>query len=61
MRHARKHNGKYLIGATFENLKDDVRHRITEWVHQVETEITQEASQPVPDSAQVAAEVFTVN
>lgn len=37
--HARKQNRTYYIGLCFEDLQVDVQHRITQWVHQVNTEI----------------------
>lgn len=37
--HARKQDRTYYIGLCFESLHDDVRHRITRWVHQVNQEI----------------------
>jgi len=37
--HARKQNRSYYIGLCFEDLQVDIQHRITRWIHQVNTEI----------------------
>jgi hypothetical protein len=37
--HARKQNRSYYIGLCFEDLQEEVQHRIIMWTHQVNTEI----------------------
>ncbi len=37
--HARKQDRMYYIGLCFEDMQEEVRHRITRWVHQVNREI----------------------
>lgn len=44
VRHAKKHESQYYIGVYFEGLSDSAKAEITDWVHQVESEIVQSNS-----------------
>jgi hypothetical protein len=37
--HARKQNRVYYVGLCFEDLKEELRHRIVRWIHQVNVSI----------------------
>jgi adenylate cyclase len=39
--HARKQDAAYYVGLCFEDLQENVRHRIVQWVHQVNSEIAE--------------------
>jgi class 3 adenylate cyclase len=39
--HARKQDTAYYIGLCFEDLQDEVHHRIVQWIHQVNSEIAE--------------------
>ena len=51
VRHAHKREGQYLAGVRFADLDDETRVHLTEWVHNVETEV---AAAPAP--SEVTAE-----
>jgi len=37
--HARRQEHTYFVGLCFENLQDDIKHRIVHWIHMVNSEI----------------------
>ena len=37
--HARKQDTTYYVGLCFEDLQEDIKHRVVQWVHQVNSEI----------------------
>jgi len=39
--HVRKQDAAYYIGLCFENLPEDAKHRIVQWIHEVNTEIVE--------------------
>jgi class 3 adenylate cyclase len=39
--HARKQERVYFVGLCFEDLQDDIRHRIVKWIHQVNASIVE--------------------
>jgi class 3 adenylate cyclase len=39
--HARKQDANYYVGLCFEDLQEDVKHRVVQWVHQVNSEIVE--------------------
>jgi hypothetical protein len=39
--HARKQDTTYYVGLCFENLPEDIKYRIVQWVHQVNSEIVE--------------------
>lgn len=39
--HARRHDTAYYIGLCFEGLPEEAKHRVTQWVHQVNSEIVE--------------------
>ena len=39
--HARKQDRQYAVGLGFDDLKDDIRHRIMKWIHQVNASIVE--------------------
>jgi hypothetical protein len=39
--HARRQDVQYYIGLCFEGLAEDVKHRMVEWIHQVNIEIVE--------------------
>jgi adenylate cyclase len=39
--HARKQDVQYYVGVRFEGLQDEIRYRIVEWIHQVNSEIVE--------------------
>ncbi len=39
--HARKQDRAYLIGLCFENVPEEARHRMVQWIHQVNSEIVE--------------------
>jgi adenylate cyclase len=39
--HARKQDVQYYVGLCFDGLPEEVKHRIVEWIHQVNTEIVE--------------------
>lgn len=38
--HARKQEHMYYVGLCFEDLKENIRHRIVQWIHQVSSSLT---------------------
>ena len=39
--HARKQDAAYYVGLAFEDLSEELRHRIIQWIHEVNTEIAE--------------------
>jgi hypothetical protein len=39
--HARKQDTTYYVGLCFEGLQEDVKYRVVQWVHQVNSEIVE--------------------
>jgi hypothetical protein len=39
--HARKHDRTYLIGLCFENVPEEAKHRVIQWIHEVNSEIVE--------------------
>jgi hypothetical protein len=39
--HARKQDRAYYIGLCFEDLQEEAKHRIIQWIHQVNSEIVE--------------------
>jgi c-di-GMP-binding flagellar brake protein YcgR len=39
--HARKQDAAYYVGLAFEDLREELRHRIIQWIHEVNTEIAE--------------------
>ncbi len=46
VKHAHKQDTKYIVGVSFDRLPEKSRIHITQWVHRVESEITQTESEP---------------
>jgi hypothetical protein len=41
IRHARRLNTAYYIGLCFEDLQEEAKHRIIQWIHQVNSEMVE--------------------